>query len=177
MLVLKAVLWVLWGIGVLHLVVLEVSVLVATKWARRGQAGSEYLPMAVGFYAIGTTSVGCLSGLVLILLSDGGAVLVVLIAGTAVQLIGPALVTTVLLTRLWAAWQTRRKLLSREEVVRLIEAGIVRSFRRRFGVVKLSLHPRAVKEFQLRTRHARREDYPAFVAAANERDARDRKLH
>ncbi|MGW4056966.1 hypothetical protein ACWEGE_01735 [Amycolatopsis sp. NPDC004747] len=177
MLVLKAVLWALWGVGVLHLVALEVSVVVATKWARRGQAGSEYLPMAVGVYAVGTTSVGCLSGLVLILLSDGGAILVVLIVGTAVQLIGPGLVATILLSRLWAAWQNRRQLLSREEAVRLIEAGIVRSFRRRFGVVKLSLHPRAVEQFQLRTRRARGEDYPAFVAAANERDARGPKLY
>ncbi|WP_410612786.1 hypothetical protein [Amycolatopsis sp. lyj-109] len=165
MLVFKAVLWALWGVGVLNIVALLVSMAACWLQERRGNKNLEMLPLAVAIFAVGTTSVGCLSGLVLILLSDAGAVLVVLIAGTVVQLVGPAVLVTALLSRLWAAWQTRRTLLHKEEVVRLIEAGIVSSFRRRFGMVKLSIHPGAVKEFPWRTRHARWEDYPAFVTA------------
>ncbi|MBE8516815.1 hypothetical protein ILP97_04670 [Amycolatopsis sp. H6(2020)] len=166
MLVVKAVLWALWGIGVLNVVALGVSVVVCSIRARSGKKDLELLPVVLGIFAIGTTSVGCLSGVALILLSDAGAVL---IAGTAVQLIGPALVATILLSQLWSVCQVRRQLLPRDEVVRLIQAGFVRSFKRRFGVVKLSFHPSAVKEFQLRTRHAHRQDYPAFVAAENAR--------
>lgn len=162
MLVLKAVLWALWGVGVLNIVALLVSMAACWIQERRGKKNLELLPLVVAVLAVVTTSLGCLSGLALILLSDAGAVL---ITGTVVQLLGPAVLVTALFSRLWAAWQNRRTLLHREEVVRLIEAGIVSSFRRRFGVVKLSIHPRAVKEFQWRTRHARWEDYPAFVAA------------
>ncbi|MGW3960803.1 hypothetical protein ACWED2_13380 [Amycolatopsis sp. NPDC005003] len=174
MLVLKAVLWALWGIGVLNIAALLVSMAACWIQQRRGNQNLDMLPLVMAVFAMGTTSVGCLSGLVLILLSDAGALLII---GTVIQLFGPALLVTALLSRLWSAWEDHRRLLSREEVVRLIEAGIVRSFRQRFGVVKLSLRPGAVKEFKLRTRHARWEDYPAFVAAANERDARARKLH
>ncbi|WP_158104467.1 hypothetical protein [Amycolatopsis kentuckyensis] len=171
--VVKAVLWPLWGIGVLNLGALGVSLAMCEIGRRRGSQRFDFLPVGVGALALVTTSVGCLSGLALILLSDAG---VVLIAGTAVQLLGPALLATALLSSLWDSWQTRRRLLPRDEVVRLIQAGLVRSFKRRFGVVKLSFHPQAVKEFRLRTRHARREDYPAFVTAANERDARGRTI-
>jgi hypothetical protein len=173
MLVVKAVLWALWGIGDLNLVALLVGATMSAIWARRGKKDLEYLPVVLGAFAIGTTSVGCVSGLVLILLSDAGAVL---IAGTAVQLLGPALLATALLGGLWSSHRIRRQLLPRDEVVRLIQAGFVRSFKRRFGVVKLSFHPSAVREFQLRTRHAHRQDYPAFVAAANEHDAHGRPV-
>ena len=160
------VLWVLWGIGVLNVVALAVGMAVSSIRDRYGKVGLELLPTVLGLFAIVTTSVGCLSGVALILLSGVGVVLVV---GTAVQLFGPGLLAVALLGQLWDSWRIRRPLLPRDEAVRLIQAGLVRSFKRRFRVVKLSFHPSAVKQFQVRSRRAHRKDYPAFVAAENAR--------
>ncbi len=169
------VLWALWGIAVLNLGMLLVSVAMAHLSPRF--AGLGLLAAMLTMFAIVTTFVGGFSGLALILLSDAS---VVLIVGTVVLLAGAALVTAVTLNQLWLSRRISRigrQLLSRDEVLDLIRAGLVHSFSRRDGVLEVSLDPRAAENSKLWTRRAHPQDYLAFVAAADELLAEGRMIH
>jgi hypothetical protein len=169
------VLWALWGIAVLNVGMLFVTMAVAQLWPRF--EGLGLLAVTLAMFAIVTTFVGGFSGLALILLSDAGVVLVV---STVVLLAGAALVTVVALHQLWLtrrASRIGRQLLSRDEVLDLIGAGLVRSFSRRDGVLEVSLDPRAAEDSELWTRRAHPRDYLAFVAAADEILAEGRMIH
>ena len=169
------VLWALWGIAVLNVGALFVSLAVSVLWPRF--EGLGLLAVLLAMFAIVTTFVGGFSGLALILLSDAGVVLVV---STVVLLAGAALVTAVGLHQIWLSRRISRigrKLLSRDEVLDLIGAGLVRSFSRRDGVLEVSLDPRAAEDSDLWTRRAHPRDYLAFVAAADEILAEGRMIH
>ncbi|WP_285478400.1 hypothetical protein [Amycolatopsis sp. NBRC 101858] len=125
---------------------------------------------------MGTTFVGGFSGLLLILLTDAG---VVLIASTAVLLAGAAFVASLVLKHRWLfrrESRARTRILSRKEVLELIRAGLVHSLSRRDGVLEVDLKLAAAAEPALRTRRARPRDYLAFVAAADELLASGRKI-
>jgi hypothetical protein len=170
------VLWVLWGIAVLNVGALFVSLAVSLLWSRF--EGLVFLAVPLIMFATVTTFVGGFSGLALILLSDAGVVLVV---STVVLLAGAALVTAVGLHKIWLSRRISRigtKLLSRDEVLDLLGAGLVRSFsRRRDGVLEVSLDPRAAEDKDLWTRRAHPRDYLTFVAAADEILAEGRMIH
>ncbi|MEV6874231.1 hypothetical protein [Amycolatopsis sp. NPDC051128] len=169
------VLWALWGIAVLNVGMLFVSLAVSQLGPRF--EGLGLLAVMLTMLATVTTFVGGFSGLALILLSDAGVVLVV---STVVLLAGAACVTAVVLNQLWLSRRISRigrQLLSREEVLDLIGAGLVRSFSRRDGVLEVSLDPRAAEYSELWTRRAHPQDYLAFVAAADEILAEGRMIH
>jgi hypothetical protein len=101
------VLWVLWGIGVLNVVAMFVSVWVYQLLVRFKKVDLRGLPLFVGTLGVVTTPVGGLSGLLLILLTDVGVGLTVgLIVGTIVLLAGPVLV---LATHLGMRWRSYRR--------------------------------------------------------------------
>lgn len=171
------VLWVLWGIGVVNIAALFVSVVVYEIRARLMEVGPACLASALAIAAIATTFVGGFSGLLLILRTDAGAVLVV---GTVVLLAGAAFVTAFALHQVWLSRRVSRigkRLLSRKEMLDLIRAGLVRSFTRRHGVLDVSLDPRANKHCDLWERRAHPEDYLVFVAAADELLAEGRVIY
>lgn len=174
-------LWALWGIGVLNIVALFVSLAVYLIRARFTVVGPAFLATILTMFAIVTTFVGGFSGLLLILLSDAGPpVRIVLIVSTVVLLAGAGLVTAVVLNHIWLSRRVSRiskQLLSRDEVLDLIRAELVRSFSRRDGVLEVSLDPRAAEDPELWTRRAHPQDYLVFVAAADEILAEGRMIH
>ena len=171
------VLWVLWGIAVLNVVALAVSLVVYLIRARvMTTVGPAFLTTLLAIFAMGTTFVGGFSGLLLILLTDAG---VVLIASTAVLLAGAAFVASFVLKHRWLfrrESRARTRILSRKEVLGLIRAGLVHSLSRHDGVLEVDLKLAAAKEPTLRTRRAHPRDYLAFVAAADEVLASGRKI-
>lgn len=175
--VLWAVLWALWGIAVVNVVALFVSLAVYLIRARFTEVGPAFLATVLTMFATVTTFLGGFSGLALILLTGAG---VVLVASTAVLLTGAAAVTALFLNQIRLTRRAARigkRLLSRDEVLDLMEAGLVRSFSRRTGVLEVSLDPRVDKDPELWTRRAHPQDYLAFVAAADEILAEGRILY
>jgi hypothetical protein len=173
-----AVLWALWGIAVLNVGALVVSSAVYLIRARTmTTVGPAFLATLLAILAMGTTVVGGLSGLLLILLlTDAG---VVLIVSTFVLLAGAAYVVFLVLNRRWLSWResrARTRILSRDEVLDLIRAGLVHSVLRNDGVLEVGLKLAAAEEPALRTRRAHPRDYLAFVAAADELLAQGRKI-
>ncbi|MEU8638601.1 hypothetical protein AB0C38_40995 [Amycolatopsis sp. NPDC048633] len=171
------VLWALWGIGVLNVVALGVSLSASLIRERvTGSATPAFITILLTMFAMVTTVVGGFSGLLLVLLTDAGVVLVV---GTVVLLVGAALVAAGYLGHRRLSRRVARigrQLLSREEVLDLLAAGLVRSFSRRDGVLEVTLDPRVARERELWTRRADPRDYLAFVAAADEVLAEGRML-
>lgn len=165
-------LWMLWGIAVLNVVALFVSLAVHLIGAHFTPAGPAFLSTILAMLAIVTTFVGGFSGLLLILFSDAGPpVRIVLIVSTVVLLAGAGLVTVVALSEILLSRRVSRisnQLLSRDEMLDLIRAELVHSFSRRDGVLEVSLKPGAAEESKLWTRRAHPQDYLAFVAAADE---------
>ncbi|QKV72703.1 hypothetical protein [Amycolatopsis sp. Hca4] len=169
--------WVLWGIGVLNVVALAVSIAVLSIRERRGKKGMELLTPFLGALAVVTGTVGGSSGVVLILISGAGAIL---IAGTVLQLVFPAFIAVLLLTGWWLNHRDSRiakRRLPREKVLELIETGLVHSFVRRDGVLDVTIDPRSDEGRQLRQRRADPKDYLVFVAAADELLAEGRMIH
>lgn len=171
------VLWVLWGIAVLNVVALAVSLVAYLIRARlMTTVGPAFLTTLLAILAMGTTFVGGFSGLLLILLTDAG---VVLIASTAVLLTGAALVVSLVLKHKWLfrrQSRARTRLLSRKKVLDLIRAGLVHSLSRHDGVLEVDLKLAAAADPALRARRAHPRDYLAFVAAADELLASGRRI-
>jgi hypothetical protein len=171
------VLWALWGIAVLNVGALVVSLAVYLIRAHTTTAvGPAFLATLLAILAMGTTFVGGFSGLLLILLTEAG---VVLIVGTVVLLAGAAFVVFLVLKQRWLSWRKfrrRTRILSRDEVLDLIRAGLVHSLSRHDGVLEVDLKLAAAAEPALRTRRAHPRDYLAFVAAADELLAEGRKI-
>lgn len=175
------VLWALWGIAVVNVLALFVSLAVYLIRARFTTVGPACLTTALTLSAIVTTFVGGFSGLLLVLWSDvGSPVRGILVVGTAVLLAGAAFVTAIVLGQVRHNRRVSRigkQLLSADEVIGLIRAELVRSFTRRNGALELELDPRAAEDPPLRTRRAHPQDYLAFVAAADELLAEGRMIH
>ena len=175
------VLWALWGIAVLNVAAVFVSFTVHVIGSRFTTAGPPLLTILLIISAMATTFAGGLSGLLLILLSRlGSPMRVVLIVSTVALLTGAASVVALFAGQARLSRRARRiggQLLSADEVVALIEAGLVRSFSRREGVLELSLDPRVDEDPELWTRRAHPQDYPTFVAAADELLAEGRMIH
>lgn len=171
------VLWVLWGIAVVNVGALAVSLAVYLIRARlMTTVGPAFLATLLAVLAMGTTFVGGFSGLLLILLTDAGAVLIV---STVVLLAGAAFVASLFLNQKWLSWResrARTRLLSRDEVLELIRAGLVHSFSRHDGVLEVDLKLAAAEDPAQRTRRAHPRDYLAFVAAADELLASGRRI-
>ncbi|MEU0790119.1 hypothetical protein ABZ342_08620 [Amycolatopsis sp. NPDC005961] len=172
-----AVLWALWGIGVLNVAAAVVSSSVHLLLSRFTTfAAPAFLSIILIMAAIVTTFAGGFAGLLLVLLTDAGPVLIV---STGVLLAGATCVTAFALNQVRLSRRDSRvgkRLLSRDEVVDLIKAGLVHSFSRRNGVLEIQLKLRAAKEPALRHRRAHPRDYLAFVAAATEGGAGRRKI-
>ncbi|MDS0139422.1 MULTISPECIES: hypothetical protein [unclassified Amycolatopsis] len=92
------VLWILWGIAVVNVVAFFVSLAEYLVRARFTKVGVPSVPLISLFFAVGTTPVGGVCGLLLIALTDAG---VGLVAGTAVVLAGPALVLALFVDKWW----------------------------------------------------------------------------
>ncbi|WP_206788430.1 hypothetical protein [Amycolatopsis sp. MtRt-6] len=122
------VLWVLWGIGVLNVVAVFLTLAVYLIRSRFMEVGPPFLFVLSTMLAIVTTFAGGLSGLLLVLLTDAG---VVLIAGTVVLLAGAAFATAFALNQVRLSRQVSRigkhLLRRRDKVLDLIRAGRVRS--------------------------------------------------
>jgi len=109
MLVVKAVLWALWGIGVLNVVALFVSGWVYSILARSRDVSCPTPQVFLMVLAFLTMPVGSVSGILLFLLTDvGGGLFVGLIAGTAVLLTMPVLAIASFLYRGWESYRRSR---------------------------------------------------------------------
>ncbi|MET9000989.1 hypothetical protein [Amycolatopsis sp. NPDC004169] len=172
-----AVWWVLWGIGVLNVVALAARMAVLAIRKHYGRNDIELFTPVLGASAVVTGTVGGASGVVLILVSGASAILV---AGTVLQLVFPAIIAALLLIGWWFARRESRvanRLLPREKVLELIGAGLVHSFVRRDGVLEVALDPLSDEGRRLRQRRAAPKDYLVFVAAADELLADGRMIH